>query len=490
MSGLTEKLEWINLSLEYLIPEAILVFGILLLVIISAVERWSESSAATVFALLMTVATGVASCIVWLDTDSTVSLFVGMVRLSPLANYLKLLIDLAAVFTIMMSWSATLRHKPEYFVLIATAVLGAHLMVMSTNFAMLFLSIELVSLPSYLLVAWGFERRNMEAALKYFLFGSVASAIMLYGISLLYGLTHTLDFTSDAFNTALYHSASPFLIISVCLVLSGLLFKLSSAPFHPWAPDVYEAAPMPVVAFLSVVPKLGGLGILATLFFTFQTDGQPIRWHILLTLIVILTILVGNFGALWQRTPKRLMAYSSIAQTGFLMLGLVTGTSYGLQTMLFYATAFLFANFLVFNSLAFFETKGITTVAGFAGMGRQHVTLSILLFLALISLTGLPPTAGFMAKLFVFSSIWTSYENSGDILYLVVFVVGLINTVVAVFYYLKIPYQAFLQNPVQNSLSQRTWSENLFDLFLVIVLLALFFLPNSLMGWLISVTFV
>jgi NADH-quinone oxidoreductase subunit N len=490
MQGLSEKLEWTTLSLGYVIPELVLSLGIITLVIFSLFKKHQQSNVAHAVALLLMVVVVAFSFYTWKTTETPILLFNGMLRHTSMAGYLRVLIDVATLFTIVLSWNSHLMKKAEYYALLITAVLGAHVLCMSVNFIMLFLAIELISLPSYVLAAWAFRKNGMEAALKYFLFGSVASAIMLYGISLLYGITHSLDFTSEAFREAIWLHSSQFLFIGVCLVLCGLLFKLTSAPFHPWAPDVYEAAPMPIVAFFSVVPKVASVGAMASFFYSLHLNGESsIRWHVVLCMIIILTITIGNFGALLQHNAKRLMAYSSIAQSGFLLLGVITWSQQGLQATLFYATVFMVANYLVFYYLQFFESRGITSIPNFAGIGKQQTLASILLLLGLLSLTGLPPTAGFMGKLVVFSSAWSAYQQSMSTLYLVVLVVGLLNTVVSLFFYLKIPFQSFLKSAPGENISQNSLSENYFGVLLVMVLLTLFFLPNGLMGWLISVTF-
>lgn len=491
MLGTNEKLEWIQLSLQYFLPELVLVGAFLILLLSSLLlNEGHQKKSIDLIAFLLLMATLVASVISWNQTTTNISLFSGMLTQSTFAAYLKLLFDVAGVLTVLLSWRAYEYRKAEYYALIACALLGAHVLVMSSNLIMVFLAIELISLPSYLLTAFVFSKKSIEGALKYFLFGSVASAIMLYGMSLLYGITHTFDFTSEVFAKAIYYQQTPFFFISVCLILAGLLFKIASAPMHPWAPDVYEAAPTPIVAFFSVVPKLAGIGILVLFCLAIDLKGNAsIRWYIVLSLIAILTLSIGNFAALLQKNPKRMMAYSSISQAGILLIGAITLTNQGIQFMLFYATVFLVANYLVFLYIGHFERKSIIDMESYAGIGKSNAASSILLLVGLISLTGLPPTAGFLGKVFVFSSLWNSYEISGQGLYLVVFIVGLLNTVVSLFFYLKIPYQSFLKNGSNTVLSENSWGVNLLGFLLVITLLGLFFLPSGLMGWLNRITF-
>lgn len=184
-----------------------------------------------------------------------------------------------------------------------------------------------------------------------------------------------------------------------------------------------------------------------------------------------------------------MMAYSSVGQAGFLLIGAITLTEQGTQFMLFYGTVFLVANYLVFLYIGYFEQKSVIGIEAYAGLGKSHTASSVFLMLGLLSLTGLPPTAGFLAKVFVFSSLWNSYDLSGSGLYLAVFIIGLLNTVISLFFYLKIPYQSFLRNGTQETALKRTFGVNLLGLLLVIVLLGLFFLPSGLMGWLNRITF-
>jgi NADH-quinone oxidoreductase subunit N len=252
---------------------------------------------------------------------------------------------------------------------------------------------------------------------------------------------------------------------------------------------VYEAAPMPIVAFFSVVPKLAGIGILTR--FTFYLTATPMifNWQYFIIIVIILTLLMGNFSALKQTRPKRMMAYSSIAQAGFLMAGLAAFTVTGIQFMLFYATIYLLMNYAIFAYLQYYEVHGIQTLSGFSGIGKKHIVSALVMLTAFVALTGLPPTAGFTAKLFVFSSVWQAYEITGkeSLLWLLIF--GLLNTVVSLFYYLRIPYYSLVQKGSPALPGKKLTFENLFGLILVLLLLILFFIPNLLMGWINKINF-
>jgi NADH-quinone oxidoreductase subunit N len=313
----------------------------------------------------------------------------------------------------------------------------------------------------------------------------------LYGFSILYGFTGTLNFLSAEFAVGLSSHNTPLFFMAGIMCFGGFLYKIAAFPMHPWAPDVYEAAPMPVIALFSVVPKLAGLGVFTRFVFAINLSGQSnFDWQSITSVIAILTLTVGNFSALWQKRPKRLMAYSSIAQSGFLLIGIVAFLPEGIHFMMFYATVYLVMNFLVFICLQYFERQNIMTVDDFAGKGKYFIWPSIALLTGFISLTGLPPTGGFMAKFFIFSSLWKSYEASGKSMLAWLFIIGLLNTVIALFYYLRIPYYAFLKSganlPTVNSLT----AKNLFSLFLVLLLVVLFFQPNLLMSWINRINFV
>jgi len=275
------------------------------------------------------------------------------------------------------------------------------------------------------------------------------------------------------------------------MALAGFFYKIAAAPLHPWSPDVYEAAPMPVIAFFSVVPKLAGIGILTKFTLALNIFGQStFDWQFILCLVSMLSLTVGNFSALWQKNPKRLMAYSSIAQSGFLLVGVAAFLPQGVHFMLFYACIYMFMNFLVFNYLQYFESLGLASVASFSGVGKTASWPSILILVGFIALTGLPPTAGFTAKFFVFTSIWESYQLSGKAILLWLLVFGLLNTVVSLFYYLRIPYYAFIKGGESGIKANNLTFENFFGLVLVLVILLLFFNPGLLMGWINKINFV
>jgi NADH-quinone oxidoreductase subunit N len=213
-------------------------------------------------------------------------------------------------------------------------------------------------------------------------------------------------------------------------------------------------------------------------------------WQAIICFVAILSLTVGNFSALWQTRPKRLMAYSSIGQSGFLLVGLAAFIPNGIHFMLFYASVYMLSSFLVFFYLQYFESVGLHALESFAGVGKKLVFPFFAVLVGFLSLTGLPPTAGFTGKLFIFSSLWQSYEGSGKSILLWLLVFGLLNTVVSLFYYLRIPFYAFVKRGESNFQVKNTHFENFFGVILVVVILILFFKPDLLMGWINKINFV
>lgn len=479
--------------MNYIMPELILACGILGMVLLGLFLRNKKTSLHALLALAVLTASVGFTIFSWHFLKTPITLFGNMVRSDQFSGYFRLLADAAAGLTVLMAMrSKSLAEKlnSEFYTLLLAAVLGSHLLMMSTNLVMVFLSLELLSISSYLLAGYSFDKKGAEGSLKYFLFGSAASAIMLYGFSILFGIAGTLEFTTTDFITNLSNNASPLVIVAATMAFAGFLYKIAAAPMHIWAPDVYEGAPISVVAFLSVVPKLAGLVVLARLVITFALSTINFDWQLVLAVVAMLSIGIGNLSALWQNNAKRIIAYSSIAQSGFLLIGVVCLTPQSLQALLFYSALYLVANYAVLIGLQTFDKNGIGSISAFSGLGRSFLFMSLLLLAGLISLSGIPPTGGFTAKLFMFASLWASYEQTGKTVLLWLLVFGLINTVISLFYYLKIPYYAFLKTPETSLQPENTRFENFLAFILVVGILFLFIRPDFLMGWLNTINFV
>lgn len=489
MQGLNELLAGVTESFAYIIPELILTAGIVILLIAGLFGNRNN-----ILFIFLTVLTALASLVYILTSgvEGDVELFNNMLLRDRFGEFLMLVVDVSVVLTCLMSIRpADDRKLSEYYALILSIATGSHLLLMSTNLLMLFLSIELISISSYVLAGYTFSRGGSEGTLKYFIYGSVASAIMLYGFSILYGLTGTLDLSSEMFFDRLIDNPSPLLLVGGLMALAGFLFKMAAVPMQMWAPDVYEAAPIPVIAFLSVAPKIAAVGILIKFLLAINLFGQAVfDWQLILAGIAILTILFGNLSALWQKSAKRMMAYSSIAHSGFLLVAIAAFTPEAMRFMLFYAAVYMLMNFSTFSYLMYFEKQGLLSMDAFSGKGKDFVWPAVGITVALVALTGLPPTAGFTAKLFIFSSLWESYQETHKSLLLWLLFIGLINTVISLFFYLRIPYYAFLKTGETSVIRKKAGFENLLGLILVVVVVVIFFMPGLLMGLINRINFV
>ena len=504
---LAEDLRQILFSLQGLYPELIIAAFLLLLVVVDLLKIM-EGRLLPLFSAAAVVAAGI---LLYVQEPLSIEaaeegLFLGMLRPDSLSVFLRSLFLLATLLALWLSHGfkaggLLLSRQGEYHMLLLSLLLGAMLMSMTTNLLLIYLSIELVSISSYLLTNFNFNRKSAEAGLKYLLFGAVASAVMLFGISLLYGFTGTLDFASAPFHLSLLSlriEALPLLVASF-MTLSGFLFKLSAVPFHIWAPDVYEGAPLPVAALFSVVPKLAGLSLLIRFLQNFHESSilfvsVHFDWQLVLAVLAGLSMFIGNLAAVWQDNVKRMLAYSSIAHTGFLLSGLLAYSSLGVRSLLFYAAIYLLMNFAAFILVnVLYKQTGNESIRGFSGLGKKIPYLGAALVVVMIALTGLPPTAGFTAKLLVFTALWDAYQLSGNNVLAYLLLAGVINTIIALFYYLKIPYFMYFRSPGQEAVQQgaeASVGEKLLLGLLVSLLLLFFFKADWLLNEVNSIDFI
>ncbi|OKL39736.1 NADH-quinone oxidoreductase subunit N [Pontibacter flavimaris] len=416
--------------------------------------------------------------------------FLDLLLSDGLARYGGILFSAAGIFTVLMALQHPRLEKlqegrGEFYALVLILVLGLNLMAKSVNLLMVFLAIELVSIASYILtLTFKAEKRAVEAGLKYVLYGTFSAGVMLYGMSFFYGLTGTLAYTSESFVMGLYRADTLLVTVAAVLVLAGFFFKISAAPFHFWTPDVYQGAPMPVVALFSTGPKMAGILVILRFINNFTDADAFADVQLLLGVAVLATLAVGNFTALWQRTPRRLLAYSSVSHAGFLLMALLAfGTGYT-SSVLFYLTVLLFMNFGIFLLLQVAEEKyGVYTLEGFSGLGRLQPYFGVMALVYLLSLTGLPPLAGFMGKLLIFSNVWEAYTLSANNMLLALLILGILLTGVALFYYIKIPYYLFFKGNQSHENLVISPSEKLLLALFALPLLVLFFKPDLLLGW-------
>ena len=328
------------------------------------------------------------------------------------------------------------RRSAEYHVLVLTSLLGMLVLASARDLILLFVAFELMSIPLYVLA--GFLKRDpgaVEASLKFFLVGSVSSAVMAYGLSFVYGATGTTDLAKIATT-----DVSPLLTLGLIAALVGFGFKIAAFPFHMWVPDTYEAASTPFVAWLSVAPKAAGFVAIFRVYFEGGNE-RAAAWVPAAALLATVTMLAGNLMALPQQNTKRLLAYSGIAQIGYMLVGVAAASASGTAMVLFYLVAYVFGNmgaFLVVEALA--RAEGSEATAAFRGLAQRSPLLALAMLLFLLSLGGIPFVAGFWAKLYVF---WAAAEQG---LYWLV-LLGAILTVVALFYYLLVAKRMYIEAP-------------------------------------------
>lgn len=374
-----------------------------------------------------------------------------MLAFDSLSNFSIALLALAAAFVCLMSVTYLAEmgiHHGEYYGLLLLATAGMMVLVAATDLMTLFLGIELMSIPIYVMA--GFDRKKLrsnESALKYLIVGGFASAILLYGMALLYGATGHTDFTGIrgalAASTLPFPAAGALALFGFALIVVGLAFKVSTVPFHQWTPDVYEGAPAPVAAYMSVCVKAAAfVALLRFLGVTLESFAD--RLHSLLWILALLTMTVGNVTAIIQENVKRMLAYSSIAHAGYLLIALVVGTPEAYSSMLFYLVVYTFMNLGAFGVMAALASRGeeFETLDQFAGLAKARPGLALLMTLFMFALAGIPGTGGFIAKFGLFAA-----AVHADQVWLVIFAV--LNSLVSVFYYLRLPVAMYMRQPLR-----------------------------------------
>ncbi len=372
----------------------------------------------------------------------------GMVAVDPFSFYFKLLIIVSSILVVFFSISSkdikdVFNRQGEYYALMFGMILGMMLMVSAVDLILIYLSIELLSLSSYVLAGFTkLRERSSEASLKYIIYGSAASGLMLFGISILYGLTgQTNIFEINQIIQSTEISLFT-LSLSIILIFVGLGFKISAVPFHFWTPDIYEGAPIAITAYLSVASKAAAFGILIRFIrvtFVHSVDSNGFwnlitifDWQTLLVLIALFTMTLGNLTALWQNNLKRLLAYSSIAHAGYLLLGLAALSQAGITAIMLYFMAYLIMNLGAFYVVMLIsDNLGTEDIDGLDGLGFSSPLLAVPLSIFFIALAGIPPTFGFIAKFNLFAAII-------DANLITAVVIALLNTVVSVYYYARI----------------------------------------------------
>jgi NADH-quinone oxidoreductase subunit N len=358
-------------------------------------------------------------------------IFGGMIRDDFLAFFFRALFLFSGVIVALLSLdSPGVGRKGEYYAVVASAVLGMNLMAAAADLIMLYLAIETTSIALYLLAGYlRDDNKSAESGLKYFLFGAFTSTVMLYGFSLLYGFTGKTNLYE--LSQALAAAPPLAVIVAALLVLVGFAFKVSAVPFHFWSPDVYEGAPTPITAFISVASKAAGFAVLLRVLLAVFPDAQS-YWVPLMAAVSTATMTLGNALALAQKNIKRLLAYSSIAQAGYALIGLAANSPDGLAATIFYLAMYTLTNLAAFGVIILAaRVVGSDEIADYAGLSRRSPGLALMFLVAFLSLGGMPPLAGFFGKFFVFAA-----AVKADLIWLAF--VGVINAIVGLYYYLTV----------------------------------------------------
>lgn len=376
--------------------------------------------------------------------------FGGLYVSSDMTILMKNILNIAVLLVFMQSghWlrsSDELKiREGEFYVITLITLLGMYFMISAGNFMLLYIGIEMASLPVACLVAFNkYKEKSAEAGAKYILMSVFSSGVMLFGISYLYGAVGTMYFTDMSYLV----SQNSMTVLGLVFFLAGLGFKISLVPFHLWTADVYEGAPTGVTAYLSSVSKVAAcFTLIMTLFHVFGS--MAALWHDILWMLSLLTIVIGNLFAMRQKDIKRFFAFSSISQAGYIMLGIMGGSTQGITAAVYYLLVYVFSNMAAFGVIASVENQsGRTDIAAFNGLYKSNPKLAFVMMVAVFSLAGIPPFAGFFSKFFIFASA----ASQGDY---VLLVIALLNTVISLYYYLLIVKAMFINQPDTDSVGR------------------------------------
>jgi len=433
------------LSFWLLSPELSLC-GVALVVILLDlfIEQKKALAAISVFGLIIPIALTVA---LWGEQQSS---FSGMLVVDNFSLFFKFLILGIAMLVIMSSVdyvSKFARFQGEYYALVLLSTGGLMLMASTGELISIYVALELASISLYALVAFLKDRKSSEAGLKYLILGAISSAVLLLGMAFVYGITGTthLDQLGAIISSGQLWD-TPALIFGVVLLIAGFGFKIASVPFQMWVPDVYEGAPTPITAYLSVASKAAGFAVILRVFLTaFGDQAFSEDWATIFAVLAVISMTIGNTVAIAQSNIKRMLGYSSIAHAGYIMVGLAAvsaSDTLGASSILFFLAGYAVANLAAFIAIIAITNKtGSDEIADFSGMARRAPVISFILALSLISLIGIPPAVGFMAKFYVFNA---AIQN--DLLWLVI--IGAVNSVISAYYYLRVIKVMYTGDPV------------------------------------------
>ena len=417
-------------KLNFIYPEIFISLSVMFLLILGVFKKKSSN---LIVSLSVITLIGALVLIFGNPIDTNLSLFDGGYKIDYMSSYMKILTILSGIFVLITSSKFLKIYKLfniEYPILILCSILGMMVMISSNDLIVFYIGLELQSLSLYVLAAFNRDQiKSSEAGLKYFVLSALSSGLLLYGCSLIYGFSGTTNFDqiSNLMNNDQYG-----LTFGIVFILVGLAFKISAVPFHMWAPDVYEGSPTSVTLFFAVAPKIAALTVIIRFLYVPFVNVID-QWQLIIVFLSLASMIFGAVAAIGQKNLKRLIAYSSIGHMGYALAGLCVGTNQGIQSSILYISIYLVMNLGFFSCLFMLKRNNtyFENIDDLSGLSKNHPLISLSLMVVLFSLAGIPPLAGFFAKFYIFKAILDQ-----SMYYLAI--IGLLTTVIAAFYYLRI----------------------------------------------------
>jgi len=467
-------------TITYILPELFLSLTIMILLMVGVFIK--KSFKLVNFLTLLSLIFAIA--LVLNQTDVYIKIFDGAYIIDKLSIYMKVLALLFTFFVLLISKDYLKINnisRIEYPILILASVLGMILMISSNDIIIFYLGLELQSLCLYILAAFKREDgKSTEAGLKYFVLSALASGLLLYGCSLIYGFTGSTNFDVISENLVMSNMG---LVFGIVFILVGLAFKISAVPFHMWTPDVYEGSPTSVTCFFAIVPKIAALTIfIRFLYIAFVTAIN--EWQTILIFLSLASMILGAVAAIGQTNIKRLIAYSSIGHMGYALAGLITGTSSGIQSSITYLTIYLVMNLAIFGCIFMMRRENVfeENIYELSGLSKNHPIIALCFVIILFSLAGIPPMAGFFAKFYVFMSIIETEMYAFAI-------VALVTTVISAFYYLRLIKIIYFDKPKKHFTTDYDYGLKISLALSTIFILTYFIYPSTLIHLVSTINF-
>ena len=469
-------------DIYYVIPEIFLSLSLMFLLILGVFKKKGSTIVYNLSLLILII---LIPLVLNVPSTSELLIFNDSYKIDYLSVFIKILIVVSTLFVLLTS-SQYLKsikiYNVEYPILILSSILGMMVMVSSNDLIVFYIGLELQSLALYVLASFNRDNElSSESGLKYFVLSALSSGLLLYGCSLVYGFSSSTNFSEISFN---YDQSNQGIMFGMVFILVGLAFKISAVPFHMWAPDVHQGSPTSVTLFFAILPKIAALTVFIRFLYTPFVNLID-QWQTIIIFISIASMLFGAVAAIGQKNLKRLIAYSSISHMGYALAGLTTGTNQGIQSSVSYISIYLVMNLAFFSCIFMLkrDNKYYENIDDLSGLSKNHPMLSFSLLIVLFSLAGIPPLAGFFAKFYVFMAV---IEQSMFFLA----IVGLLATVVAAFYYLRIIKVIYFDNEIEKYDTNHNFGLKLSLIITTILILIYFIYPSSLIDFVSKINLV